>query len=181
MNESSEEEAQSMKVNCVGVASAIIALASLALPWWTMTISILETPFSWDMYTWGVRSPTEIVGDSILFDFADSYSYSALALIVVGGILGLAGSVTVGRKGWTILATSGILIILATIIFVAGLATDPALADATPPIGIFESKEVEILGFSYNISTYLHIGFFLAITAAILASISMLRHPTASS
>ena len=170
-----------MKVNVIGITSAIIALASLALPWWTMTISILETPFSWDMYMLGVRSPIEIVGDSLLFDFADSYRYAALALIVVGAILGLAGSVTVGRRGWTILATSGISIILAAVIFVAGLATDPALADATPPIGIFESKEVTILGFSYRISTYLHIGFFLAITAAILASISLLKHPIASS
>jgi hypothetical protein len=168
-----------MKVNVIGVASAIIALASLVLPWWTMTISLLETPFSWDMYTWGVRSPTE--GDSLLFDFADSYRYAALSFIVVGAILGLAGSLTFGRKGWTILATSGISIVLAAIIFVLGLATDPALADATPPIGIFESKEVTILEFSYSISTYLHIGFFLAITAAILASISLLRHPTASS
>jgi len=170
-----------VKVNVIGITSAIIALASLALPWWTMTISILETPFSWDMYMLGVRSPIEIVGDSLLFDFADSYRYAALALIVVGAILGLAGSVTVGRRGWTILATSGILIILAAVIFVAGLATDPALADATPPIGIFESKEVTILEFSYSISTHLHIGFFLAITAAILASISLLKHPTASS
>jgi hypothetical protein len=170
-----------MKVNVIGVASAIIAFASLALPWWTMTISLLETPLSWNMYTWGVRSPTEIVGDSLLFDFADWYRYAALAFIVVGVILGLVGSVTVGRRGWNILATSGISMILAAIIFVAGLATDPALADATPPIGIFESKEVTILEFSYSISTYLHIGFFLAITAAILASISLLRHPAASS
>jgi hypothetical protein len=96
-------------------------------------------------------------------------------------ILGLAGSVTVGRRGWTVLATSGILIISAAVIFVAGLATDPALADATLPIGIFESKEVTIPEFSYSISTYLHRGFFLAVTAAILASISLLRHPTASS
>ena len=163
-----------MKVNVIGVASVIIALVSLALPWWTMTLSLLETPLSWDVYTWVVRSPTE--GD-LLFDFADSYRYAALSFIVVGAILGLAGSVTVGRRGWTVLATSGILIILAAVIFVAGLATDPALAGATPPIGIFESKEVRILGFSYSISTYLHIGFFLAITAAILASISLLRHP----
>jgi hypothetical protein len=168
-----------MKVNVIGVASAIIALASLVLPWWTMTISLLETPLSWEMYTWGVGSPTE--GDALLFDFADSYRYAALAFIVVGAILGLAGSLTVGRRGWTILATSGILIILAAVIFVAGLATDPALADATPSIGIFESKEVTILEFSYSISTYLHIGFFLAIIAAILASISLLRHPIASS
>ena len=168
-----------MKVNVIGVASAIIAFASLALPWWTMTISLLETPLSWNMYTWGVRNPTE--GDALLFDFADSYRYAALGFIVVGVILGLAGSITVGRRGWTILATSGISIIFAVIIFVAGLATDPALADATPPIGIFESKEVTILEFSYSISTYLHIGFFLAIIAAILASISLLRHPIASS
>ena len=167
-----------MKVNVIGVASVIIALVSLALPWWTMTLSLLETPLSWNVYTWGVRSPTE--GD-LLFDFADSYRYAALSFIVVGAFLGLAGSVTVGRRGWTVLATSGILIILAAVIFVAGLATDPALAGATPPIGIFEHKEVRILGFSYSISTYLHIGFFLAVTAAILASISLLRHPTASS
>jgi hypothetical protein len=163
-----------MKVNVIGVASVIIALVSLALPWWTMTLSLLETPLSWNVYTWGVRSPTE--GD-LLFDFADSYRYAALSFIVVGAILGLAGSVTAGRRGWTALATSGILIILAAVIFVAGLATDPALAGATLSIGIFESKEVRILGFSYSISTYLHIGFFLAITAAILASISLLRHP----
>jgi hypothetical protein len=169
-----------MKVNVIGVAAAIIALASLALPWWTMTISLLETPFSWDIYTWGVRSPTEIVGDSLIFDFADGYRYAALAFIVVGAILGLTSSVTFGRRGWTILATSGISIVLAAIIFVAGLATDPALADATPPIGIFESKEVTIPGFSCSTSTYFNIGFFLAITAAILASISLLRYPTAS-
>ena len=168
-----------MKVNVISIASAIIALASLALPWWTMTISLLETPLSLNMYTWGVRSPTE-GGDVLLFDFADWYRYAALAFIVVGVILGLAGSVTVGRRGWTILATSGISIILAAIIFVAGLATDSALADATPPIGIFESEKISIPEFSYSISTYLHVGFFLAITAAILASISLLRYPTAS-
>ena len=138
-----------MKVNVIGAASALIALASLALPWWTMTLSLLETPLSWDVYTWGVRSPTE--GD-LLFDFADSYRFAALSFIVVGVILGLAGSVTVGRRGWTVLATSGILIISAAVIFVAGLATDPALADATPPIGIFESKEISIPEFSYSIS-----------------------------
>lgn len=166
-----------MKVNVIGIASAIIALVSLAFPWWTMTISLLETSFSWDVYTWGVRSSTGIEGEFLLSNFADWYRYAALALIITGAILGLAGSIAVGRRGWTILATSGILIILAAIIFVVGLATDPALTEASPPIGIFESREFPLGSFS----THLHIGFFLAVTAAILASIALLKHPTASS
>ena len=164
-----------VNVNAIGLAAAIIALVSLALPWWTITISLLGTQSSLDAYTWGVRS-TGIGRYLLPSNLADWYRYTTLILIIVGAILGLKGNVTVGRKGWTILAASGILIILAAIIFVAGLATDPALTKASPPISIFESKE-SALG---SISTYLNIGFFLAVTAAILASISLLKHPTAS-
>jgi hypothetical protein len=47
-------------------------------------------------------------------------AYDALALIVVGVIFGLAGSVTVGRRELIVLGTSGISVIFAAIIFVAG-------------------------------------------------------------
>jgi len=172
-----------MKVNVIGVASALIAFISLVLPWWTISVSfsgLLRMSFSWDVYTWGIRSSAGIGEAPIVLDFAGWYRYVALAMVVAGAIFGLAGSVTVGEKGRTVLAMSGILTILAAIIFVLGLATDPALTEATPPIGIFESKDVGIPGFSYSLSAYLHIGFFLAVIAAILAFISLLKHPMVS-
>jgi len=174
-----------MKVNVIGIASALIAFISLVLPWWTISVSfsgLLRMSISWDVYTWGIRSPAEIGEAPIVLDFADWYRYVALAMVVAGAIFGLAGSVTVGKKGWTVLAMSGILTILAAIIFVAGLATDPALTDRS--IGVFENRKLEItflgLTSSSSLSAYLHIGFFLAVIAAILAFISLLKHPTAS-
>jgi hypothetical protein len=83
--------------------------------------------------------------------------------VVVGGVLGLAGAVM--SNGNNILAGSGILVLIAIIIFPVGFQSD--LTSLNAPFGIFSSG---------TYSTYLSYGFWLALVAAIIMLIAT-RYP----
>jgi len=122
-----------MKINYIGIAAAIIAFVSLALPWWimpfsgTMTVGFTEVEMSGDIsvYTHDARVTVKAMGfketQSMVDDFSIWYGYAALALIVVAGVAGIVGSLIVGKRGRMILVVAGVLALLSIIIFAAGL------------------------------------------------------------
>jgi len=150
-----------MKLNYIGIIGAIIAFVSIALPWWTVS----ETSFgfgttsNWFLYNAG----TSGAGLNLW------YNWVALLLVILAGIIGLAGSIIPDDK--KMLMGGGILALLSIIIFAAGLQTDLSSHNST--FGVFSSGTM--FGVA-SFSTYLSYGFWLTLVAAIIMLVAM-RYP----
>jgi hypothetical protein len=148
-----------LKLNYIGIVGAIIAFISLALPWWTASASYsgIGLTYNWNLYDAGTIG----AGMNLW------YNWVALLLVVLAGILGLAGSIM--QNGKKILMGGGLLAVLAIIIFPVGLQMD--LSSNNSPFGLFSSTSVS--GYSY--STYLSFGFWLALVSAIIMLVAAMR------
>ncbi len=110
------------------------------------------------------------------------FGQAALALIVIAGIAAIVGSLIIGKTGKMILTVAGILALLSIIIFAAGLQGELSKAPPVsgfPEVGLFSSGSWSFIGgASMNYQSYLSFGFWLALIAAIIAFISLGKHPT---
>jgi len=144
-----------MKLNYFGIVGAILAFVSIALPWWT------ESAF-------GLNYDLKLFDQGTFSTLNNWYGWVALLLVLIGGIMGLWGSVM--SDGKKILMGGGLLAFIAIIIFPIGLQTD--LMRLNAPFGIFFNGTIS----SVNVSTYLTYGFWLALVAAIIMLIAI-RYP----
>jgi hypothetical protein len=159
-----------LKVNFIGIVAGILAFVSLALPWWTMGITVQTVSFSISVYLYQITS--SLGGAAVAGGW---YTYTALAFVVIGGLLAIVGSVTaLGKK---MLLGGGVLALLSIIVFAVGLQMDISSSTlGTAGVGLFSSGTY--LGYSY--SSYLSFGFWLALVAAIIAFVAFAKHPTAA-
>lgn len=89
-----------MKINYIGIVAGIIAFISLALPWWTMTMSAeaMGITISADVSVYPYQTSSSAIGASQTVTMELWYGWAALALIVIAGIAGIVGSVIVGKR-----------------------------------------------------------------------------------
>lgn len=140
-----------MKLNYVGVVGAILAFVSVALPWWTVS-------FSGHANNWYLYNPGAFAGGLSLW-----YNWVASPVIVFGGIIAIAGSITPNFK--KLLIGGGILAFLSTIIFAVGLQTD-----------LSSHLSLNVFSSNYGYSTYLSSGFWVALVAGIIM-LAATRYP----
>ena len=173
-----------MKVNIIGIIGAILAFITLALPWWTCTISAgaMGMTLSFDVTVSLYEAKATAMGMSQTAPLDIWYGKVALALIIVAGILAIVGSVT--RFGKKLLAGGGVLALISIIVFAVGLNDDlsrtspvPNAPSGFPQIGLFSSGSFDYMGFSYSYSSYLTYGFWLALIAAILMFVAIVKAP----
>jgi len=110
------------------------------------------------------------------------FGWAAFALIIIAGIAGIVGSLIVGKNGKIILTIAGILALLSIMIFAIGLQNELSKAPPVsgfPEVGLFSSSSYSFMGASMDYSTYLTFGFWLALITAIIAFISLDKHPMA--
>jgi hypothetical protein len=103
------------------------------------------------------------------------YGWAALALIIVGGILGIAGSLF--AKGRIVILVGGLLALLSIVIFAVGLLSElgQPLATGFPQAGLFSSGSYGS-GFGLaNYVTYLAYGFWIAFVSAIIMFVASAR------
>jgi hypothetical protein len=107
------------------------------------------------------------------------YASTALAFLVLSGLLGLTGSVIAnGRR--IVLALGGILALFSIIVFAAGLQNDisnGAVGGYPTGASLFSSGSYSLLGMPISYSAYLSFGFWLALVAAILMFAALKRKP----
>lgn len=170
-----------MRLNIVGMVGAIIALVSLVLPWWTMTISASHffssatmsiypcRPPYWDTYQETTIIPWLPEGRAGGAGIAISIGrLSAFFLVLIGGVMGIIGSLSQRTRKYLVIG--GLLALLSVNIFAVGLQIELSNEVAmqgvppTPTVSLFSSGNV--LG-SYYI-TYLSFGFLLALIAGIV-------------
>lgn len=143
-----------MKLNYLSIVGAILAFVSIALPWWTESAQ----GYSYDL---------KLYDQGALSTLNFWYGWLALVLVILGGVLGLAGSVM--SNGKRMLMGGGILALIAIIIFPVGFQMD--LMRLNVPFGIFGGTVSGI-----SVSAYLSYGFWLALVAAIIMLVAM-RYP----
>ena len=168
-----------MRLNILGFVAAILALVSVLLPWWGMSASLGVTKSSLNVHPWGVITdlPAEMAEIPEIADITSAlgvdegvvlipswiwYVPAAMALVIVGAVLGFAGSSMIERKGKIFLASAGILMVLSAVIFVVGLSSDAGEL-------LFTNRS--------NFSTYFSLGFLQALVAAGLAFFSLVAEP----
>lgn len=151
-----------MKLNYIGIIGAIIALISLALPWWTVSASSggIRLTYNWNLYDAGTYG----TGMNLW------YNWLTLLFVILAGILGLVGSIM--PNGKKILMGGGLLALLAIIIFPVGLQTD--LSSNNSPVSIFSSTTISEISYS----TYLSFGFWLALVSAIIMFVAATKATT---
>lgn len=172
-----------MKVDYLGVVTAIIALISLILPWWTMTISAtiggVTASGDWSIYLYQTRVSGTEVSKAVFLNMW--FGTAALILLVIGSIAGIVGSLIIGKKGKILLAVTGILSLLSIIIFAVGLQNELSTNPLLPSdqlVGLFSSGSFTFMEKSLQYFTYLSLGFWLALVAVIMSFISSIKHST---
>jgi hypothetical protein len=174
-----------LRINIISIIGAVIALIGLVLPWWTITYSVspgisvepgMIYSYSASIYTYQTTASgygTTVTGQMNLW-----YGWAAFALLALGALAGIAFSFI--PRARAILALGGALALLSVIVFAAGLQNDLSTTSGLSGIGLFSSGTTSVLGVSYSYTTYLSIGFWLALVGAIVMLVASLRKPKAT-
>jgi hypothetical protein len=167
-----------LKINIIGIIGAIIVLISLALPWWTITFSenagVYALSGSLSIYLYQTtRSGAQALWmqeDQVTGQINLWYGWVAFVLLMLGALFGVAGSLIPAR---VIFVLGGILALVSTIVFAAGLQNDFSSTSSLSGIGLFSSGEFLEAGYATNLS----FGFWLALVGAILILAASLKKP----
>jgi putative Mn2+ efflux pump MntP len=166
-----------LKPNIIGIVGGILAFVSLALPWWTMSVSSLGISMDVSVYPYmagmsGIGLSTEI---------SLWYGWVALALIIVGGLLGIVGSLKPDKA--KMLSVGGALALVSIIIFAVGLQLDflniPS-TEGAPAFALFGGNTISVSGYDISYFAYLSFGFWIALVAAIVMFIASRKKPAAA-
>jgi hypothetical protein len=168
-----------LKPNIIGVIGGILAFVSLALPWWTMSISNSLATYgnlSFDIsvypYMAGM-SELDMTGGLSLW-----YGWVALALIIIGGLLSIISSLQRGRA--KLLSIGGALVLASILIFAVGLQIDflnVPPTEGTPAFALFGSGTLSESDYNVSYTAYLSFGFWIALAAAILLFVASRKKP----
>jgi hypothetical protein len=107
------------------------------------------------------------------------YAWTALALIIVGGLIGIAGSLL--TNGRPLILVGGLLVLLSIVIFAVGLQNElsqPVVAGLRAYTGgtsLFSSGSYGSGFDAVNYVTYLSIGFWIALVSAIIMFVASAR------
>jgi hypothetical protein len=108
------------------------------------------------------------------------YAWTALAVIIIGGVLGILGSLMESTR--LVLLVGAMLTLLSVVIFAVGLQNQLSYLGSSfwgstlpggPTVGLFSSGSY--VGVDYT--TYLSFGFWLALIGAILMLVACRRRP----
>jgi hypothetical protein len=83
-----------LKQNIIGIIGGIMAFVSLALPWWTMTMSAsaFGESISRNVSIYPYQATASYAGTSMAVSISLWYCWAALVLVLIGGLLGIVGS-----------------------------------------------------------------------------------------
>jgi hypothetical protein len=169
-----------LRVNYLCIATGIVALVSLFLPWFSIELwtENLSSNMSFSAYLFQLTGTVVGVTKSIfLFVWFNS---GALILMTATGAASLVAGVTEGKKRRMLVLLSLALGLSSLIVFAYGLATsDFALENLNPgytisqfPVGTFRISAEQSMQNSYDYSWAVGSGFWLATATAALALIS---------
>jgi hypothetical protein len=163
-----------LKPNIIGIVGGILAFISLALPWWTMSVSSFGISVGVSVYPY-MAGASEI---GLSTGISLWYGWVALTLIIVGGLLGIVGSVKPDKR--KLLLVGGVLALVSIIIFAVGLQLDflsiPS-TEVSPALALFGGSSISVSGYDISYFAYLSFGFWIALVAAIVMFVASRKKP----
>ncbi len=171
------KKGHNLKPNVLALIGSVISFISLVLPWWTMTLTGGSQAGSLSIYTY--QATVSSTGLSYTINVNLWYAWTALALIIVGGLIGIAGSLL--TNGRPLILVGGLLALSSIIIFVVGLQNElsqPAMAGLrlyTGGTGLFSSGSYGSGFETVNYVTYLSYGFWIVLASAIIMFVASAR------
>jgi hypothetical protein len=175
-----------LRPNYLGIIGGILSFTSLALAWWTMSVSgsVMGTSFSAQASVYLYQVTATAIGSQTTSGTVSMnlwFGWIALAFVVIGAWLALAGSFAAWRRT-VLLALGGILVVSSAIVFAAGLQNQISsgtwLTDfpAGIGVGLFSSGTYQLgyYGVVAHYSAYLSYGFWLVLIAGIMMFASLI-------
>jgi hypothetical protein len=170
-----------MRLNYLAIIAGIIALISLAFPWFIggFNASDVKMQFTASLYqiTGVVNNVTQTVTIAVWF------GVTATAFLIIAAICAFSGSFVAGKKGQLLILAAGILALMSMVVFGAGIANSNfAVMDLNPRYTLsyfpnnFGLTADQIDNNWYNYSWSLSFGFWLALAAGIIAFASLITH-----
>jgi len=163
--------------NVLGIISAILAFISLALPWWTCSVSYPGYTGSVSVYLWGALGEAGVLIPFTAAGPLQNYAfpiYLSLIFVLISGVCGLAVNLSAGKRGKMLLAVAGALATLSIVMFAVDLQL--FLTRVYTEIRVFYSGTGGF-GSQHSISASLSFGFWVALVAAIIAFVAYIRYP----
>ena len=172
-----------MKINYFGIVAVVLALASLASSWFSITANSVDqsSHMSFTAYLYQIQG--SVNGIPATAFPAIWFVMAALALTIVAAFGCLTGSFLLGRKGQLLLLMAGISALLSTVVFGAGLLNSEYANSAVEPGAImklfashaFGQTTAEVaMQRAYDVTWSLSNGFWMAIVTAIMAFVGAL-------
>jgi hypothetical protein len=170
-----------LKADFASVAGGLLAVSSLAFPWWTVsvvfrTMGIAHDPGYMSLYLY--RADATATGWSRNSHLNLSFGWITLALVVSAGLLGILG----GLRGRTrMVLIGGSCAIASVTVFVASLQSELSNGPVVPwgfiVTAVFSSATInqEYLS-SVSYTAYLSFGFWIALAAAVILLTSAKYH-----
>jgi hypothetical protein len=162
------------KLNYLGILGAIVAFASLSMPWWNMTARIPimglgnSTVIDFPLYLYSTSASIIVNPSTQVVSLDLWFCWATLALVASAGILAIVGSMVI-RQGNRILLVAGMIGLISIIV---------------PAIGL--QNELTALGSGLDLFTmasgpwgaliaYLSYGFWGALVAAVTMLVAATR------
>ena len=117
------------KLNYLGILGAIVAFASLSMPWWNLTASIPimglgnSTVIDFPLYLYSTSASIIVNPSTQVVSLDLWFCWATLPLVASAGIFAIVGSIAIG-KGNRILLVGGIVGLISIIVFAIGLQTE---------------------------------------------------------
>jgi hypothetical protein len=170
-----------LKPDVVGIVGGLLAISSLAFPWWTVsvmfqTMGIAHAPGYMSLYLY--RADTSALGWSRSSQLNLSFGWITLALVASASLLGILGGLL--RRTRMVLI-GGSCAIASMMVFVAALQSELLSGPVVPwgfiVTGVFSSATID-QGYLSSVSytAYLSFGFWIALAAAVILLVSVKYH-----
>jgi len=169
--ESTMEEGLNVKrasfgFNWLAMIAGLLMIVAMLFPWWSFALQFAGQT---DLYPYLISGPgSELIG------YKRSPQMTLLTAAIMGAIVFcLIGSVLKGKAGRALLATSGVLVMLAAwrlLIRVAGVAARFDIPLQGQGVANYEGFAI------IEVSTWLRPGLYLVVAGAILAIVAAIFH-----
>ncbi len=172
-----------VKINYIAVVSGILAIISLALPWFNGAFKGITYDMQFTASLYQISGVVNGISETTFVNIW--FGLVAVVFLLITVVSSFVGSMIAGKKGQLLILSAGILALMSMVVFGAGmLNSDFAKEELNPAYTLsyfpdsFGLTTQQIDADWYTYSWSLNFGFWTALAAGIIAFASLVTHNT---